>query len=449
MAIVHFRIENSMFYLYEKVWMQNFQMRLPRRLQFIVIHVFILCTTFLSKPGFAQDWLQWGGPNGDFTVKTGGLIEKWPDDGPKHLWKRSLGEGYSTILHKNDRLYTMTSQDNQEIVISLDAQTGETIWEHRYFRKFWSDMMSQYGPGPNASPLIVDDKIISVGIAGQLRGLKLSSGKLLWKRDLPAEFGRRKRMEEYGYSASPLLYHDSVIVQVGGDEYAVIAMDPQTGSIRWKSDPGGVSYAQASIIKLAGQDQYIYFSPEGINGLDPSTGKLLWHFIIPVDNGNHLTPIVQCDENHIFVSSQFDSGCGRLLKITNENNIKKVKQIWFDSKLQGSCWTNIRIDDYIFGSAGGHNISGLVAFEWRTGKINWYQRRYRMAQCLYADGKLLFLVKSGKLSIAKVSPTEVDVLDTAKITSSVSWTPPTLVSTKLFVRDRKHIVALDLSGDIK
>jgi len=438
------RIRNKILNYTIKQRIQYLQALLRCRSQLIKLFVLIFCITFLSNPCFSQDWLQWGGPNGDFTVKTKGLIEKWPNDGPKHLWKRPLGEGYSTILYKNDQLYTMTSKGDYEIIISLDAQTGETIWEHRYLRKFWSDMRSQYGPGPNASPLIVDDKIISVGIAGQLCCLELSSGKLLWKRDLPAEFGRRKRMEEYGYSASPLLYHSTVIVQVGGNEQAVIAMDPQTGSIRWKGEPGGVSYAQASIIKLAGQDQYIYFSPEGINGLDPATGRLLWHFIIPVDNGNHLTPIVQCDENHIFVSSQFDSGGGRLLKITNENNGMKVKQIWFDSKLQGSCWTNIRIGDFIYGSAGGHNISGLVAFDWRSGKISWYQRRYRMAQCLYSDGKLLFLVKSGKLSIAKVSPKEVDILDTAKITGSVSWTLPTLVSTKLFVRDRKHILALEL-----
>jgi len=396
-----------------------------------------------------QDWLQWGGPKGNFIVETKNLAEDWPADGPKRLWKRSLGEGYSTILYKEGRLYTMTSEGDSEIVISLDAKTGETIWTHRFLRKIWPDMSVGYGFGPNASPLIVNNKIIAIGVAGQMRCLDLNTGKLIWKRDLPKEFGRRKRMEEYGYSASPLRYHESIIVHVGGKEHAVIAIDPKTGSNLWKSAPGGVSYAQSSIITLAGQDQYIYFSPEGINGLDPKTGELLWHFVIPVDNGNHLTPIVKCDENHLFVSSQFNSGGGRLLKIVRTKNTFIVQQVWFDSKLRGSCWTNFRIDDYIYGSAGGHEFSQLTAFEWRTGKIAWQYRGHRMAQCLYADYKILFLDEKGRLGIAKVSPAGINILDTAQVASRISWTLPTLVSTTLYVRDRKDILALELSRNSK
>lgn len=178
-----------------------------------------------------------------------------------------------------------------------------------------------FGPGPNATPLIVEDRIISIGIAGQVHCLDLASGKLLWKRNLPAEFGRRKRVEEYGYSGSPLRYNNSVIVQVGGNDPSVIAIDPKDGSTVWKSGPGGISYAQASLIKLAGQDPFIYFSPEGVNGLDPATDQLLWHWEIPFDNGNHLTPIVQCNESRIWVSSQFNSGGGRLLEITRKEKI--------------------------------------------------------------------------------------------------------------------------------
>ncbi|MCH7674306.1 PQQ-like beta-propeller repeat protein [candidate division KSB1 bacterium] len=413
-------------------------------LGFILRLVFILSILLVSRSVFGQDWLQWGGPAGDFKVKTTGLADKWPADGPGHLWKRPLGEGYSSILYKDGQLFTMYGEDKSEVVISLNAQTGATNWEHRYSREFWPERRQYFGPGPNASPIIVDDRIISIGIAGQMRCLELATGKLLWVRDLPTEFGRRQRVEEYGYSNSPLPYGDTIIVQVGGDDQSVIAVDPKDGSTVWQGGPGGVSYAQASIIKLAGQDQFIYFSPEGVNGLDPSTGKFLWHYEIPFDNGNHLTPIVKCDESRIWVSSQFNSGGGRLLEITRKENRMDVKQIWFESKLRGSCWTLIRIGDFIYGSAGGHDVSFLTAFNWRTEEIAWQRRGFHMAQCLYADHKLLFLDKSGNLSIAKISPAGVEVLDSAQVTQSVSWTLPTLVSTKLYVRDKKHILALEL-----
>ncbi|TDI93777.1 MAG: hypothetical protein E2O77_02225 [Caldithrix sp.] len=408
----------------------------------------ILCfaTLFLCQQARSQDWLQWGGPNGDFTIDAKGLAEKWPADGPKQLWKRPLGLGYSAILYKGDRLFTMYSKGNKEIIISLDAKTGKTIWEYSYARELWPEMRMYFGPGPNATPLIVEDRIISIGIAGQVHCLDLASGKLLWKRDLPAEFGRRKRVEEYGYSGSPLRYNNTVIVQVGGNDHSVIAIDPKDGSTVWKSGPGGISYAQASLIKLAGQHQFIYFSPEGVNGLDPATGQLLWHWEIPFDNGNHLTPIVQCNESRIWVSSQFNSGGGRLLEITRKEKNMNVKQIWFNSKLRGSCWTLIRIGDFIYGSAGGHNVSFFTAFNWKTEKVVWKKRGFHMAQSLYADNKLIFLDQSGQLSIARISPTSLEVLDTAEVTESVSWTLPTLVSTKLYVRDKKNILALELAN---
>ena len=419
---------------------------MKRFLFLIYLAALFLITVSFPTSGFAEDWLQWGGPNGDFTLnsKKG---EKPVTGNPKILWERPLGEGYSSILYKRNSLYTMYSKGDYEVIVSLNASTGKDKWEYRYKREFWKDMRHYYGPGPNATPLIVDDKIISIGIAGQMHCLNLTSGKLIWKRDLPSEFGRLKRVEEYGYSGSPIRYKDMVIVHVGGDQHSVIAIDPNTGKDIWKSGPGGVSYAQASVIELAGQDQFIYFTPEGVNGLDPLTGKLLWHFVIPFSNGNHLTPIVKCDDNHIFVSSQFNRGGGRLLKVTNTKTGIDVKEVWFDKKKQGSCWTLIRIGEFIYGSTGGHNGSLLSAFNWKTGEFAWKQDGYHMAQCLYKNDTLIFLDREGKLSVAKVSPEKITVRSTMQITEDPSWTLPTLVSSNLYLRDRKKIVALSLSKD--
>lgn len=397
-------------------------------------------------PLSAQDWLQWGGPCGDFNIQASGLAEEWPEEGPRQLWKRSLGEGYSSILHKDGKLYTMYGLEDQEVVVSLDAKTGSTIWEYSYPRKFWSDMRMGFGWGPNATPLIMDNKIITAGIAGDIHCLNLNTGKLLWKHDLTKEYGRRERVEEYGYSMSPLRYKNTVIVHVGGDDHGLVAFNPNDGSVIWESDPDGVSYAQASIIKLAGQDQFIYFSPEGVNGLDPVNGKKLWHHTIPISNGNNLTPIVQCDQEHIFVSSQFDNGGGRLLRVTNQGDKMKVKEIWFNSALQSSCWTHFRIGDYIYGSAGSHAISNFNAFEWRTGKIVWSHRKLMMAQCLYADDKVIMQSQRGTLALAKVTPENFDVLCYIRVLSKPAWTLPTLVGTKLFMRDRKNILAVELSN---
>jgi len=238
-------------------------------------------------------------------------------------------------------------------------------------------------------------------------------------------------------------YKNSIIVQVGGDQHGVVALDLEQRSILWKGGPGGVSYAQATITKLAGQDQFVYFEPEGVVGLDPLTGRVLWRSAIEYDNGNHLTPIVKCDDSHIFVGTQFQAG--RLLEITRRENAMDANHVWLQAKLRASHWTSVRVGDFIYGSIGGNGTSFLAAFNWSTGKLAWRERGFHKAQCLYADGKLLFLDESGQLAMARVSPTGLQILAKAQMTEPVSWTLPTLVSKKLYVRDRKHILALDLA----
>ena len=394
----------------------------------------------------AEDWLQWGGPRGNFTVQASRLDEAWPAEGPRRLWRRPLGDGYSAILVKGDALYTEYRSGDDTFVVALDVETGSTKWEHRYSTKPWPEMDKNFGLGPNATPLIIGDRIVSISIDGHMRCLDLGAGRLLGEHDLPAEFGRRKRVEEYGYSASPLSYKNTILTLVGGDDHAVVAFDPASGSAVWKSEAGGVSYAPATLTTLADRDQFIYFEPEGVVALDPLTGGLLWRSPIEFDNGNHLTPAVRCDDSHLWVGSQFVTGGGRLLEIARQGEALAAKQVWFDKKLRAAHWTSIRIGDFVYGSVGGNDVSFLGAFEWKTGKIAWRERGFHKAQCLYADGKLLFLDETGQLAMAKVSPQGVQVLAKAQVTESVSWTLPTLVGGKLYLRDRKHILALDLEA---
>jgi hypothetical protein len=89
---------------------------------------FFIAIILFLQPCFGQDWLQWGGPKGNFIVETKNLAENWPAEGPKLIWKRPLGEGYSTILYKDGQLYTMFSKGKNEIIISLDSKTGKLLW---------------------------------------------------------------------------------------------------------------------------------------------------------------------------------------------------------------------------------------------------------------------------------------------------------------------------------
>lgn len=395
------------------------------------------------------EWLQWGGPNGDFTIDSSGLADAWPEKGPRRLWTRFLGEGYSAILAKDGRLYTMVREGKEEIVVALDASTGKTIWEHRYEAEFWPDMVLRFGPGPNATPAIVGDRIFSIGINGDFRCLDLETGKLEYRHDLVAEYGRREREEEYGYSNSPVVYRDKVIVLVNGDEHGLVAFDPKDGSVVWKSVGSGISYAQASLVTIEGVDQLVFFSFTEVIGLNPDDGEFLWRYPCAPGNGNNLTPVFRCGENHLWVASQFDQGGGRVLKLTKKAGDSKefdVEQLWFNSRMRSTHWTSIPIGDYVYGSIGGNNSSFFCAVNWKTGALSWRRRGFHKCMCLYADGKVIFLDEHGQLGLAKVSPDDMELLASTPLTEAVSWTVPTLVGKTLYVRDRKNVMALDLGS---
>ena len=108
----------------------------------------LLCgSTCLAHTSFGQ-WVQWGGPNQDFISNAKGLASSWPEEGPRKLWKRDLGEGYSAILVDGNRLYTMHRTDGQEGVVALDARTGKTVWDYRYAADPEEGHAKQFGEGP-------------------------------------------------------------------------------------------------------------------------------------------------------------------------------------------------------------------------------------------------------------------------------------------------------------
>ena len=96
-------------------------------LSLLVVALLLVGTATVGRPP-SGGWTQWGGPNQNFVSASEGLADSWPEQGPRKLWTRELGEGYSAILVDGGRLYTMYRDGDQEAVVALDAKTGKTVW---------------------------------------------------------------------------------------------------------------------------------------------------------------------------------------------------------------------------------------------------------------------------------------------------------------------------------
>jgi outer membrane protein assembly factor BamB len=136
----------------------------------------------------AADWPQWGGPNRDFRLPTGTKVPRWPASGPRQLWTRDLGDGYSSMAISGGALYTMYRKGSQDVVIALDPATGKTVWESAIDAPHAPGMNIEAGPGPHSTPLTVGGRIFVTTVIGNLVALELKTGRRLWSHDLWKEF---------------------------------------------------------------------------------------------------------------------------------------------------------------------------------------------------------------------------------------------------------------------
>ena len=386
-------------------------------------------------------WPQWGGPNRNFKSEATGLSSSWPATGPRRLWSRELGEGYSAIVTSGGALYTMYRKGDDEIVIALDAQDGKTAWEYRYPAPFLKGMDMGNGPGPHATPLIVGDLLFTAGVTAKLHCLDRRTGKLVWSHDLWGEF--KGTLIDTGYSASPIAYEGNIIVMVGGPGQALMAFDQKAGRLAWKGLDFANSPSSPTLINVGGQDQLVAFMAKQVIGADPRNGNLLWSHPHVTDWDLNISMPVWGEDNLLFLSSAYGVG-SRVLQLTRSGDRTTVKEVWYNSRVRVHKDPAIRVGDFVYASSGDFGPAPLTAVNVKTGEIAWQDRSFAKSSLVYADGKLIILDEDGNLGLASVSPGGLKVHSKVALLERLAWTVPTLVGTKLYVRDRKKILALDL-----
>lgn len=398
--------------------------------------VFLVC----SGTAFGQ-WAEWGGPKRDFHVEAKGLREQWPDDGPRRLWERSIGEGYSGITADDGRLFTMCRSDGQEMVVALDPSNGKTLWEHKYDAPTPPKHVRQFGEGPRATPTVSGDRVYSAGVTGILTCLEKKTGKEIWTHKLNEEFEGTFLM--HGYSSSPLVHGDLVIAMVGGPGHSIVAFNKMDGKLAWKRHDYVNSYSSPMVIDVDGQEQLLCFMGKEIVGLSPESGDLLWRY----EHGNrydqNICMPVWGEDRILFISSVDECG-SRGLKLTRKGDKTNVEEVWHNKKVGVHHSNAVRIGDYIYTSAGGQGPSLLHAVNVKTGEVAWKKRGFSKATMLAAGDWLIVLDEDGNLGLCRATPDRFKVLAKICLLEKPAWTVPTLVGTRLYLRDKGKIMALDL-----
>jgi len=370
----------------------------------------------------AGDWPQWRGVNRDAVSPETGLLVRWPESGPKVLWRTKVGAGFSSVSVSAGKLYTMWDEEKTQFLLCLDAGTAREVWR----LKIGAAFNHYYGNGPRSTPLIDGGTVYAVGTEGRLVAVNKDTGKLLWKHDLATEF--EAALPSYGYSSSPMVSGDKLVIEAGGKQAAFMAFDKKTGKPVWSSETDQPAYSSPIEITVGGVEQIVFWSAHGLHAVAAQDGKLLWRHgwetFCPVtgDPLNTGTPIFVAPDR-IYISS----GSGAtLLRLVHAERKFKVETLWENDEMRS------------------FDRGTLKCLDVKTGEIKWAARGFQRGSLIAADGKLIVLGEQGKLAIVEADPAGFVEHTSAQILKGKNWTSPSLAGGKLYLRNHEEMVCLDM-----
>ena len=398
---------------------------------------------FIAMLAATAQWPQWAGPSRDFHVPARKIAAAWPSSGPQVLWRRPMPFGSSSMVVGGNRLYTMyRSGEAEEAVIALDARNGKTVWEYKYPAPFLKDMNMKTGPGPHVTPLIVGKRLYTVGVTGKFHCLDRNTGKVLWTKGLIEEMGGTEMLR--GYSNSPLLHKDTVVVMLGGAGHTIAAFDLKTGALRWQGGDFANSHSSPVIINVDGQEQIAVVVEKGVAGFEPGSGRVLWSHAHENRGGDITTTLIYNPADNILFFSGAYQGGSRALELHSAGGTTTIKELWFHRQMRVHHSNLLRIGDYVYAPNGDFGGTFYMCTNIKTGEIVWRERAMVRANGLMVGTQPLLLDEDGSLHLVELSPKGLKVKSSFKVLENLAWTPPSIAGTRLFLRDRKSMVALDL-----
>jgi outer membrane protein assembly factor BamB len=383
------------------------------------------------------DWPIYRGPNHDGITTEIDWNSDFPSSGPRQLWKKSIGTGFSTMTISNGRVYTMGNSGKKgpnpdhDTVFCFDANTGNEIWKHTYP----CDLLPKYYEGGTLSTPTVDGKsVYTISKLGQLFCLDAATGDVKWQKDMNKDYGFKH--PTWHFSTSPLVMDNMLILNLGD---AGVALNKNNGNIIWHNGKGICGYATPVPYEMDGQKCVTLFTASHIKGVRVSDGKVLWEsFFENRHKVNAADPVII--GNEIFISNGYNYGCAKI-KVTGS----KVKTLWQNKNMRNHMNCSMYWKGYLY----GFDENKLTCLDFEDGTIKWSDSSMgKGALMMSADGRMIIISDKGELVTARANPNRFDVISRAQILPrSKCWTTPILANGKIYARNANgDLVCVDVSG---
>lgn len=423
----------------------------------------------------AGDWPQWMGPERDGVWRDGGLVDRFPEGGPRVVWRVPAGPGYAGPAVVGDRVFVMERESRPtadtskgllgvERVRALDVATGATVW-----RKEWeAPYLIDYATGPRATPTVHEGLVYALGAEGRLVCLRADDGKSVWERDLKIDF--QCSAPTWGFAGHPLVWRDLLLCLVGGQGTTAVALDRLTGVEKWRAlSSSQAGYCPPTLISNHGRDEVVIWHGEAINSLDPATGKVHWTLPKSTRFGVSMAMPRQVGNELLVSAFWWGSRMMRLRADQSEPEIVWESERESDTRtehLNALMCTPLVHEGFLYGVC---SYGQLRCLDWKLGARQWEtfaattgagEERWGTAFLTRLAGpgedghRFLLFNEKGELILARLTPEKYQEISRAKIVEPdcpavkdrpVVWTHPAYAGRRAFIKNNSEVVCVDLA----
>lgn len=381
-------------------------------------------------------WPGFRGPSRDGVQRGIAFETDWQKYPPQERWRIKLGPAWSSFAVADKYLVTQEQRGKREAVVCYDADTGSEVWAHDLESRFFDALG---GLGPRATPMIANSNVYAMGAEGWLVSLNASDGSLRWKTDVRELTQLPPPM--WGFSCSPLVVDDLVVIHAAGnDEHGIIAMETETGKVRWSVPADKDSYSSLHRSAYFDQTQLVFLGSHGATFLDPATGKTLLDHEFKITGYRAVQPAVVDSQRMLFTSEYSGS---RMIELKQTEQGLEATEIWTSRDLKPD------FNDFVVheGHAYGFDGSIFVCIDLEDGTRRWRKGRYGKGQALLlADSDaVLVIAESGELILLAATPEEHRELAKVKALDGKTWNHPVVVGNRLYLRNAKEAVCYELT----
>lgn len=397
-----------------------------------------------STSAAPAEWPQWRGPNRDGLSTETGLLKEWPQEGPPILWKATgLGVGFSGVSVGGQRIFTMGDQGDASHVLAVNRADGKPAWSTKLGKAGapgWGGFA-----GPRATPTVDGSLVFVLGQYGEVMCVNADDGKEVWRKHLTTDFGGP--LMEWGFSESPLVDGDQVVLTPGGPKGTVVALNKKTGDLIWQSKDwtDNAHYSSIIMAEIDGVRQYIQLTDKNVAGVAPKDGQILWKAARKGATAVIPTPIYA--DGHVYVSSGYGTGCN-LFKVAKGSGFDAT-QVYANKVMVNHHGGVVKLGEYLYGHSDG---KGWTCQDFKSGESLWQEKdKLRKGSLVYADGRLYCREESEKGVVALLEATPAGFAEKGRFTPTdrsgkQSWPHPVVVGGRLYLRDQDILLCYDVKA---